>query len=104
MEYGLNSDLPISSRLLCEIHEKLIRDTSKTPGEYRRSQNWIDGTNPANASFVPPPHNEIDGLMSNLEKFINDETMSSLIKAALSHIQFETIHPFLDGNGRSGVF
>lgn len=102
LDHGLGSDLPICSRLLFEMHKKLMQDKSKTPGAYRTSQNWIGGLGPGHATFVPPPHTEIDSLMSNLEEFINNEEMPSLIKAALSHAQFETIHPFLDGNGRIG--
>ena len=76
----------------------------KQPGEFRRSQNWIGGTRPGNAAFVPPPPQRVADCMAELERFIHDqpERTSSLLKAALAHVQFETIHPFLDGNGRVG--
>ncbi|NKB47287.1 MAG: Fic family protein [Legionellales bacterium] len=112
MEYGLarirNDDFPLSLRLLKEIHVKLLvkggRGAHKMPGEFRRSQNWIGGTRPGNATFVPPPPEKVLDLLSDLEKFIHDDSQSlpTLIKAALVHVQFETIHPFLDGNGRLG--
>ena len=110
MNHGLErlaSDFPLSQRLVCEIHEKLLstgRGHTKLPGQFRRSQNWIGGTRPGNALFVPPPPNYIPDLMSDLEQFIHDNNsaMPNLIKAALIHAQFETIHPFLDGNGRLG--
>jgi Fic family protein len=109
MNYGLErlDKLPISSRLIKEIHRELITgtrgDTGQT-GEFRNSQNWIGGTRPGNASFVPPPFQNIVGCMGDLEIFINDDKliMSTLIKAGLAHAQFETIHPFPDGNGRLG--
>lgn len=101
-------DLPVCTRLIKEIHVILmtgVRGSNKTPGEFRKSQNWI-GRPDANlntAEFVPPPHDEVDQLMSDLEKFIHSENhMPPLVKAALIHAQFETIHPFLDGNGRLG--
>lgn len=99
--------LPISVRLLCDAHRLLLngaRGAGKQPGELRRSQNWIGGTRPGNAAFVPPPADRIAKLMSNLEHFIHDpsSTLPPLIKIALAHAQFETIHPFLDGNGRIG--
>ncbi len=107
---GLNrirQEFPISSRLIKDIHRVLLskgRGSTKDPGEFRRSQNWLGGTRPGNARFVPPPHEYLADCMSDLEKFINDETQKIpiLIKAALVHGQFETIHPFLDGNGRLG--
>lgn len=111
IEHGLervrDDDFPISSRLLCEIHGILLssgRGRNKSPGEFRRSQNWIGGTRPGNAQFVPPPPDEVGACMSNLERFIHDEMVQTptLVKAALAHLQFETIHPFLDGNGRLG--
>ena len=99
--------LPISVRLLCDAHRLLqngVRGAGKQPGELRRSQNWIGGTRPGNAAFVPPPADRIANLMSELERFIHDSssTLPPLIKIALVHAQFETIHPFLDGNGRIG--
>ena len=103
----IRSGFPLSNRLLKEIHTILLsggRGSQKTPGEFRSSQNWIGGTRPGNAVFVPPPPNEVPGCMGELELFLNDERgiVSGLEKAALSHVQFETIHPFLDGNGRLG--
>ena len=101
-----NNELPLCNRLLRNLHEVLmqgVRGESKSPGEFRKSQNWIGGTRPGNAIFVPPPPEYVDELMGNLEKFIHEKTnISSLIKIALLHAQFETIHPFLDGNGRLG--
>jgi len=99
--------LPLSTRLLCEMHKVLLshpRGRGKTPGELRRSQVWLGGTRPGNAVFVPPPANELGECLKHLERFINDEPEPTppLIKAALAHVQFETIHPFLDGNGRIG--
>ncbi len=99
--------LPLSTRILKQAHKTLLthaRGAHKLPGEFRTSQNWIGGSNPGNAVFVPPPWQEVDALMSDLEKFIhNDETgLTHLLKIALAHYQFETIHPFLDGNGRIG--
>jgi len=89
----------------CEIHQVLLsegRGSEQTPGEFRRSQNWIGGTRPGNALFVPPLPTEVLPCLGNLEKFWHNqpERTPVLIKAALSHVQFETIHPFLDGNGR----
>lgn len=108
--HGLNrirQDFPVSSRLIRDVHKILLskgRGSTKEPGEFRRSQNWLGGTRPGNARFVPPPHEYIADCMSDLEKFINDIPTETqvLIKAALVHGQFETIHPFLDGNGRLG--
>lgn len=99
--------LPISVRLLSDAHSLLLdgaRGTGKQPGELRRSQNWIGGTRPGNAVFVPPPADKVPGLLANLERFIHAENASlpPLVRIALVHVQFETIHPFLDGNGRIG--
>jgi Fic family protein len=99
--------IPLSLRLLREIHGVLLtrgRGSNRTPGEFRRSQNWIGGTRPGNAAFVPPPAEEVLDCMSRLERFLHDqpEPTPVLLKAALAHVQFETIHPFLDGNGRLG--
>ena len=103
----LQEDFPLSNRLIREIHGALLsrgRGKDKQPGEFRRSQNWIGGTRPGNASFVPPSPNRMNEAMSDLELFLHDrpERTPVLIKAALAHVQFETIHPFLDGNGRVG--
>jgi Fic family protein len=109
MEYGLKrlETLPLSLRFIREIHQVLIQGTAdapgKTPGEFRVSQNWIGGGSPNTAWFVPPPPSEIIRCLDELEKFIYSENIyPPLIKAALVHAQFETIHPFLDGNGRTG--
>lgn len=110
LEYGLQSlraGLPLSMRLLRGMHEVLLAHPGgrcKTPGEVRRSQVWIGGTRPGNAAFVPPPADALAGCLTPFERFLNDEPESTppLIKAALAHVQFETIHPFLDGNGRLG--
>lgn len=110
MYHGLNrldEGLPVSIRLMREVHEVLMREGrggAAEPGEFRRSQNWIGGTRPGNARFVPPPHDMVGELMSDLEKFIHSRTppMPLLVKVGLVHVQFETIHPFLDGNGRLG--
>ena len=109
MNYGLKriQKLPLSRRLLCEIHEKLLssgRGVEKCPGEVRTSQNWIGGTRPGKAIFVPPPPEHIADCFGDFEKFLNDEKvlLPALIKVAIAHVQFETIHPFLDGNGRLG--
>ena len=101
------SGLPISVRLLCEAHRVLLdgeRGAGKQPGALRRSQNWIGGTRPGNAAFVPPPADRVAGLLGDLERFIHDATipLPPLVRIALVHAQFETIHPFLDGNGRIG--
>jgi Fic family protein len=100
--------LPVSVRLLCEAHRLLLdgaRGSGKQPGELRRSQNWIGGTRPGNAAFVPPPAERVAALLANLERFIHatpPKDLPPLVKIALAHAQFETIHPFLDGNGRIG--
>jgi len=103
----LGKGLPLSLRLFREVHGVLLtkgRGSNQTPGEFRRSQNWIGGTRPGNAAFVPPPAEEVLECMSKLELFLHDqpEPTPVLLKAALTHVQFETIHPFLDGNGRLG--
>jgi len=98
--------LPLSTRLLCEAHKRLmrgVRGADKMPGEVCRSQNWIGGTRPGNARFVPPPPEVVSELMAQLEKWLHsDDALPPLVKAGLAHVQFETIHPFLDGNGRIG--
>ncbi|NOV29761.1 Fic family protein [Methylomonas sp. ZR1] len=100
--------LPISVRLLCNAHQLLLdgaRGTGKQPGELRRSQNWIGGTRPGNAAFVPPPAERVADLLADVERFIHatpSDGLPPLVKIALVHAQFETIHPFLDGNGRIG--
>lgn len=97
---------PITLRLIKELHAELLRrgrGSTKMPGEFRQSQNWIGGTRPGNAVYVPPPPHELMACMGALELFINrDDNIPPLIKAALVHVQFESIHPFLDGNGRVG--
>ncbi|KPK35991.1 MAG: cell filamentation protein Fic [Nitrospira bacterium SG8_35_1] len=103
----LNDGFPISLRLIREIHEMLLsrgRGSNQSPGEFRTSQNWIGGTRPGNAVFVPPPADKIQDCMGELELFLHNkpEPTPPLLKAALAHVQFETIHPFLDGNGRLG--
>ena len=109
MMYGLErlEELPLSLRLIREMHERLLqsgRGGTKSPGEFRRSQNWIGGTRPGNALFVPPPITELDASLGDLERFMHEDEsrLPALIKAGLLHVQFETIHPFLDGNGRIG--
>ncbi|AGX88459.1 Fic family protein [Candidatus Symbiobacter mobilis] len=103
----LREGFPLCNRLLREMHAQLMRTgrgSNQEPGEFRRSQNWIGGTRPGNARFVPPPPQEVEPCMAALEGFIHSETakLPMLLKAALAHVQFETIHPFLDGNGRLG--
>lgn len=110
MNLGLRrlTSLPLSRRLLCEVHAALMKNVrggepQKTPGEFRRSQNWIGGGSPATARFVPPPPELVEETFANLEMFLHDpEPLPPLIKAGIAHAQFETIHPFLDGNGRTG--
>ena len=110
MDHGLKrirADFPVSTRLIREIHEVLMRKgrgAAKQPGEIRRSQNWIGGSRPGNAAFVPPPPEHVADALGALENWIHDrpERTPPLVKAALAHVQFETIHPFLDGNGRVG--
>lgn len=101
----LRGGFPLSNRLLREIHGRLMqsgRGSEKFPGEYRTSQNWIGGTRPGNAHYVPPPPHEVGACMAALERFLHDDQTPVLVKAALVHVQFESIHPFLDGNGRLG--
>jgi Fic family protein len=103
----LRGGLPLCVRLMCDMHRVLLdhpRGRGKAPGEVRRSQVWIGGTRPGNAAFVPPPADAVPDALAALERFLNDqpEATPPLIKAALAHVQFETIHPFLDGNGRIG--
>jgi Fic family protein len=110
LEHGLSrvrAGFPLSNRLLREVHGILLargRGSEKTPGEFRRSQNWIGGSRPGTARFVPPPPDRVEDCMGALERFLHDqpERTSPIMKAALAHVQFETIHPFLDGNGRVG--
>jgi len=103
----LRGGFPLSNRLIREIHAQLLargRGAEKDRGEFRRSQNWIGGTRPGNAHFVPPPHQDVADCMGALERFLHDETtpVPVLVRTGLAHVQFETIHPFLDGNGRVG--
>jgi Fic/DOC family protein len=110
LEHGLRrlrDGLPLSNRLIREIHGVLLergRGADKQPGEFRRSQNWVGGSRPRNAVFVPPPADRVVECMGALERWLHDEPEPTpvLLKAALAHVQFETIHPFLDGNGRVG--
>ena len=110
LTHGMNlmaDGLPVCNRLIREIHRKLLssgRGSKMMPGEFRRSQNWIGGTRPGNARYVPPPHGEVANCMGELERFLNarDDGVPTLIRAGLAHAQFESIHPFLDGNGRVG--
>lgn len=109
MMYGLErlEELPLSLRLIREMHARLLqsgRGGTKSPGEFRRTQNWIGGSRPGNALYVPPPVTELDACLDALERFIHEDgsQLPAVIKAGLLHVQFETIHPFLDGNGRIG--
>ena len=110
LEHGmarLREGFPLSNRLLREMHQRLMgrgRGSDKAPGEFRRTQNWIGGTRPGNAHFVPPPPQEVEPCMGALEAYLHqqDAPTPMLVTAALAHVQFETIHPFLDGNGRLG--
>ena len=110
MELGmrrLREGLPISGRLLNEVHATLLRmgrGSRRDPGEFRRTQNWIGGTRPGNAVYVPPPPQIVADCMSDLERFIHDRSIQLplLVRAAYVHVQFESIHPYLDGNGRLG--
>jgi Fic family protein len=109
LEHGiacLAEGFPLSNRLIRETHARLLsrgRGANKQPGEFRTSQNWIGGTRPGNAQFVPPPPQEVEACMAALGRFLHDSAApGALVRAALAHVQFETIHPFLDGNGRVG--
>jgi Fic family protein len=110
LDHGLSrlrGGFPLSNRLLREVHGKLLergRGAERSPGEFRRSQNWIGGSRPGNAHFVPCPPGRVEECMAALERFLHDEELPppALVRAALAHVQFETIHPFLDGNGRVG--
>src|ERR1700681_448510 len=110
MNHGLRrlrEDFPLSLRLIREIHKILLskgRGSEKRPGEFRETQNWIGGTRPGNAAFVPPPPEQLMECMGALAKFLNRELedLPLMVKTALLHVQFETVHPFLDGNGRLG--
>ena len=110
LEHGLHrlgENFPLCNRLIREIHGVLLsrgRGSGKDPGEFRRSQNWIGGSRPGNAVFVPPPHTALPDCMAAFERFLHakDDGLPTLLRAGLAHLQFETIHPFLDGNGRVG--
>ena len=110
LEHGmarLRGGFPLSNRLIREMHAELLsrgRGSERAPGEFRSTQNWIGGTRPGNAHFVSPPPFHVEDCMGALERFIHDEhsPYPTLVKAALAHVQFETVHPFLDGNGRIG--
>ena len=110
LEHGLTrlrEGFPLSNRLFREVHGVLLsrgRGSGKDPGEFRRTQNWIGGSRPGNAVFVPPPHTAVPECMKALEKFLHarNDGISEIVRAGLAHVQFETIHPFLDGNGRIG--
>jgi len=107
MKRMANDNFPMILRFIKELHKQLMQTARAThfsdPGEFRKSQNWIGGTRPDNARFVPPPIDEMNRSLDDLEKFIHtDDMISTVIKAGIIHAQFETIHPFLDGNGRTG--
>jgi Fic family protein len=110
MEHGLKrlrGGFPLSNRLLREIHGILLshgRGSGKDPGQFRQSQNWVGGTRPGNALFVPPPYQEVEECMAALERFLHEDKsgLPVVVRAGMAHVQFETIHPFLDGNGRVG--
>lgn len=108
LNYGIArlKDFPFSLRFIKELHHKLMSGARSThfadPGEFRKSQNWIGGTNPQNAHFVPPPVKEMQDGLNDLEKFIHNTSLMPVLQAGILHAQFETIHPFLDGNGRTG--
>lgn len=111
LNYGMkrvtDDDFPISLRFIRELHKELMNSARAThfadPGEFRKSQNWIGGTRPDNASFVPPPTQEMLTSLDDLEKFMHgDDAIPAIIRSGILHAQFETIHPFLDGNGRTG--
>jgi Fic family protein len=105
-ELGRPQGLPLSMRLIHGVHRRLmkgVRGASKEPGEVRRSQNWVGGTRPGNAAYVPPPPEEVPRLLGDLESYIHaEDTLPPLVRAGLVHVQFESIHPYLDGNGRVG--
>lgn len=108
MEHGMKrlaEGFPLSLRLIKEVHGVLLakgRGSEKRPGEFRTSQNWIGGSRPGNALFVPPPPDQVLACMGSLEHFLHNHDVPSLVRVGLAHAQFETIHPFLDGNGRTG--
>src|SRR5262249_55664090 len=105
-ELGKDKGLPLSMRLLNGAHRRLmqgVRGANKQPGEVRKSQNWIGGSRPGNAVYVPPPPQKLGELLSSFEKYVHaDDGLPKLVRAGLLHAQFETIHPYLDGNGRIG--
>ena len=101
----IKGGFPLSLRLLRETHGVLLsggRGSGRLPGEFRRSQNWIGGTRPGNAIFVPPPVDQLNPCLANFENFLHNDNLPVLLKTGIAHVQFETIHPFLDGNGRLG--
>ncbi|HJW86908.1 MAG TPA: Fic family protein [Candidatus Brocadiaceae bacterium] len=111
LNYGMArvavNNFPVTLRFVRELHSKLMEQARSThfsdPGEFRKSQNWIGGTRPDNARFVPPPVSEMQNSLADLENYLHaDDAILTLIKAGIIHAQFETIHPFLDGNGRTG--
>ena len=111
LNYGMkrvsDDNFPMALRFICELHKQLMHEARSThfsdPGEFRKSQNWIGGTRPDNARFVPPVVSDMQNALGDLEKFIHaEDTIPTVIKAGIIHAQFETIHPFLDGNGRTG--